>query len=242
MGSLSGRGSQGMEEDLYHPRHVVAGLARIEGVGHEDLKAALQAGTGSKLRLPDEALVRLIRRSRVNGDEVVERLVCRTLLDRLLWWAWRTYSTLSPEDRKDLACGTMETIIKAIVKTNGIDFWEITFARNRKRAAADVYEQYFLERSRNDHEEYDINHHAEDDAGVEAEEIAQVALSEARASRVLSPEEMRYFHPLFLSGIPLRSPRASTDLVRMLGKPEGTLREIKTAIKKKLKNAWETRT
>ncbi|WP_201834959.1 hypothetical protein [Microvirga zambiensis] len=229
-----------MTKDLYHPSHVAAALDRIADLEVAELRAELQsARTGLGPRLPDEALVRVIRRSRVQGDEATERLAYKALMERLTGWAWKAYSTLSQQDRQDLVASLCEVIVKAVAKTDGIDFWEITFARNRDRAAADIYQQYLSDLYGNVHEEFEAESHGEDDGGDAAIEMAETALIEARAAQVLTREEMRYFHPLFLSEIPLKSPRASTDLVRMLGKPEGTLREIKTTIKNKLQKAWE---
>lgn len=232
-----------MKQALYHPPHVGEALDRIEGLGREDLKAAIKCpGSKSQPRLPDEALIRIIRRASIEGDTAIEEVALHTLLRRLASWAWGAYSSFSEQDREDLVAGLGEVIIKAIRKSSAMDFWEITFAKNRDRAAADIYQDHFVDRYQNAHESYDVDVHDESDGGSHADELAQLALIDRRWEKVLTPEEMHYLHLLFLSDIPLSSPRASSDLVRMTGKPEGTLREIKTKLKNKLKAAWEPST
>ena len=232
-----------MTQALYHPPHVAEALEEIEGLGREDLKAAIRyPGSSAKRRLPDEALIRIIRRAAVEGDTAIEGLALQTLLRRLASWAWRVYSSLSEQDREDLVAGLGEVIIKAIQKSSAVDFWEITFALNRDRAAADIYQDYFVDCYQTSHESYDVVVHDKSDGGLHADELAELALIDRRWENFLTQEEMRYLHLLFLSDIPLSSPRASSDLVRMTGKPEGTLREIKTNLKNKLKAAWEPST
>lgn len=160
-------------------------------------------------------------------------------MTRLAAWAWGAYSSFSEQDREDLVSELGEAIVKAVRKSTAIDFWEITFAKLRGRAAADVYQKYFADRYQSAHEPYDAEIHDEGDGGLHANDLAELALINKRWEKALSPEEMRYMHLLFLSDIPLKSPRASIDLVRLTGKPEGTLREIKTKLKNKLQEAWE---
>lgn len=184
-------------------------------------------------------MIRIIRRASVDGDETIEGLALKTLIDRLATWAWRAYSSFSEQDREDLVSELGEVIIKAVRKSTAIDFWEITFSKLRARAAADVYQEYFANQYQNVHEPYDIETHDESDGGSHANDLVELALIDKRWEKVLSPEEMRYMHLLLLSDIPLKSPRASIDLVRLTGKSEGTLREIKTKLKNKLQAAWE---
>ena len=232
-----------MTQALYHPPHVAEALDSIEGLEGDELKAAIRyRGSTSKPKLPDEALIRIIRRASVDGDEAMEGFALKALMGRLAGWAWGAYSSFSDQDRKDLVSELGLVIIKAVRKTTAIDFWEITFAKLRDRAAADVYQDHYVDLYQNVHETHDVEIHDESDSGARATELVELALIDKRWEKILMPEEMRYLHLLFLSDIPLSSPRASTDLVRMTGKAEGTLREIKTKLKNKLKAAWELST
>lgn len=229
-----------MQEGLYHPPHVVAALDQLDRLSDANKRAAIRVGRlddGSKLN--GDVLVRVLRRSRADGDRLTEQVAWERLYEDLTNWAWRAYSTLSEPDREDLVGGLREVIVAAICKSNRIDFWEITFARNRERAAADQYQAFLAARYGSHHEEFETSAHGHSDEGFEALETVEGMLIQSWASGVLTQEEMRFFQPLFLSDIPLSSPDASIDLVRMLDRPEGTLREIKTKIKKKLKRALE---
>lgn len=229
-----------MKEDLYHPRHVVRALDSVEGMTTDELRAAIAVtDRGAAGYLPEEALVRLIRRARTDSDPVVEHYAVSALAKRVSAWAWRKYSGLNPEGREDVAQTVLQVIAKSIACQTGIDFWEITFARNRDRAGADAYQEHFAQNFDVEHIEFDATAHESSDEGHQANEVADEVLFKIFAAKALTREEMTYFHGLFLSNIPLSSPKASLDLVRMFGKPEGTLREIKTAIKEKLKVAWE---
>lgn len=133
-----------------------------------------------------------------------------------------------------MAQGLLLVVTREVAKRTGIDWWEISFQTNLERTAADLYPGLFD--LRRDAEKVAIDDHADainDEASVARDTVNKV-LIDGRIARILTPDEMAVFHPLFMSEIPLRSERAAIDLVRMLGKPEGTLREIKTAIKTKL--------
>lgn len=230
----------GMSENLYHPPHVAAALDRVDGMNAEELRAAIIVTDRRAANfLPNEVLVRLIRRSRADGDRLAEHHAVSALAKRLSAWSWRKYSGLNREGREDVVQAVGLAISRDIARHSDIDFWEINFAQKRDRAAADAYQEYFAQGFAAEHVEFEPEAHVGGDEGEQANEIADEVLLQVFAAKFLTPEEMTYFHGLFLSDMPLSSPRASMDLVRRFGKPEGTLREIKTAIKGKLKNAWK---
>ncbi|WP_120275887.1 hypothetical protein [Rhizobium sp. AG855] len=232
-----------MQQVLYHPPHVTAALDQLDGLSDAELRKFIAAGcTPDGLKMSGEVLVRLIRRARIDGERLTEHAAWKRLLADLKVWARKAYSTLAEEDREQIVGALLEKIASDVQKSRTIDFWEITFARKRDRAAADQYQEYYADRYRNGHVEYDTDVHGRSDDGSEVRDLMETTLIEGFASSVLSQEEMRYFQPLMLSDIPLCSPEASIDLVRALGKPEGTLREIKTKIKAKLKRALERTT
>lgn len=229
-----------MAEGLFHPPHVAASLVEIEEFRADELRATLLVRDP---RVPgylwDEVLVRLIRRSRVEDDQETEGLVFEALIERVSTWAWRKFSLLLPLDREQMAIMLGEVVFERIARDNRVDFWEITFNRSMNRAASDIYQKHFADKIGKIHDEFDLKKHEVDDEGDFSNKALEESILQARAAKILDSEEMPFFYPLFLSGVPLSSPRASTDLVRMLGKPEGTLREIKTRIKAKLKAAWK---
>ena len=225
-----------MSGSLFHPPHIAAALAAVEDLGPDDLQDALSARLGSASHVPNGAIVRIIRRSRVEADRRIEGIALKVLMDRVWAWAMKTYSSLAPSDADHMAVVLGERVFEEVAGGSAVDYWEITFGRNLRRMAADIYRQLLEAKFHVEHVEFDADQH-EDDAGSEERATVMKAFVTARAERVLDREELKYFAALFISGLPLASKRASMDLVRQLGKPEGTLREIKTRILAKLKAA-----
>ena len=223
-----------MTGSLFHPPHIAAALAAVEDLGPDDLGDALSARPSSTSHVPNGAVVRIIRRARVEADRKIEGIALKVLMDRVWAWAMRTYSSLAPLDSEHMAVVLGERVFEEIAGVSAIDYWEITFELNLKRLATDIYRQSLKAKSHGEHVEFDVAQHG-DDGGEEERAVMMRAFVTARAERVLDQEELRYFPALFISGLPLASRRASMDLVRQLGMPEGTLREIKTRIRAKLK-------
>ncbi len=226
-----------MTGSLFHPPHIAAALAAVDDLGPDDLLGALSARPGSTSHVPNEAVVRIIRRARVEADRKMEGIALKALMDRVWAWATRTYLSLTPSDAEHMAVVLGERVFEKVARESAVDYWEITFERNVKRLAADIYRQSFEAKFRKKHVEFDVAEHGDDDGGTEQRAMVLKAFVTAKAERVLDQEELKYFPALFISGVPLSSKRASVDLVRELGRPEGTLREIKTRIVTKLKAA-----
>ena len=219
-----------MTKALIWPAYVQAALDSVEGISPEELRAAVAITERSTLGfVPEEALVRLVRRARVDGKDEPESIAMDALLERAEAWSMRIYSSLAPLDAEEMSVLLGTHVIEAVLERDAIDFWEITFFRNLKRAAADLYRHHYREKFTKQAVEFDAELH-ENDAGTAAGRLRDEALVMGMAALLLEPRDLPFVKPLLLSGMPLRSPRASTDLVRTLGKPEGTLREIKTRI------------
>lgn len=226
-----------MPETLTHPRRVARALDHIDDLSDEGELLALLNDHHRRPALPPEVYVRLLRRCRVDPNRNVEHVTLKALVAAVGRWVGWKYSGLSYHDREDMAQGLLQIVTREVAKRVEIDWWEITFQSNLERAAADLYPGLFDLRP--NAEKVAIDDHADainDEASVARNTVDRV-LIDGRIARILTPDEMAVFHPLFMSEIPLRSERAAIDLVRMLGKPEGTLREMKTAIKTKLEAA-----
>lgn len=228
-----------MPDALYHPEHVHRALLKVDGIEDEDeLLKAVKVSQGQDA-LPPEVYVRLLRRCRVEENRRLEGTVFDALVKRVSTWAARQYSGLSPADREDLSQEIITRVIEAVAKTTSIDWWEIRFLFNLRCAAADQYERLFDKGLQS--ATADIGDQAEelDDGGSFAKDMVDQASLYGRLAQILDPEEMKLVYPLLLSTIPISSTKAKEDLVRLLGRPEGTLREKKTAITRKLKAALE---
>ncbi|MGU3420778.1 hypothetical protein [Methylobacterium sp. D54C] len=212
-------------------------LDRIDDLDDEDELLALLNDHHRRPALPPEVYVRLLRRCRVDPNRKVEHATVKALVAAVIRWVGWKYRGLCHHDREDMAQSLLQIVTREIAKRVEIDWWEITFQTNLERAAADLYPGLFDLRP--DAEKVAIDDHADainDEASLARDTVDKV-LIDGRIAGILTPDEMAVFHPLFMTEIPLRSDRAAIDLVRMLGKPEGTLREMKTAIKTKLEAA-----
>ncbi len=169
---------------------------------------------------------------------MTENAAWKRLLADLKVWARKAYSTLAQEDREQIVGALLEKIASDVQKSRKIDFWEITFARKRDRAAADQYQEYYADRYRNGHVEYDTDVHGRSDDGSEVRDLMETTLIEGFASSVLSQEEMRFFQPLMLSDIPLCSPEASIDLVRALESRKGHCVKSKRKLRQSSRERW----
>lgn len=224
-----------MTKILYHPRHVAEALDRLDARQAGDLPAAFAvADPTSPGFVPPEALVRLLRRCRVDPHPKLQRAVAAALVRFVQRWVARKYGGLSPEDRKDMTQKLLLHVSEQVAARTTVDWWEITFQRNLERAAADLYPDLFdlpKDAGRVDAATQDQVIH---DDGEQAGELVADAVRRAILADILTPRELEMFWYLFLSPVPLEGEKGVTDLVRLLGRPAGTLRGIKTAIKKKL--------
>ena len=215
---------------LIHPPRVADAIAAIEKMEKSDISSALRRKPGSKGYVPSGAIVRLLRRATAAEDRWSEDVLFRELSRRLQAWARRNYGGIRPEDQSDLAQELCLRVVKEIAKSHGIDFWEITFSRNISRAAADIYQQRFVALNSEDQLEGYTEADEPGDSGEIAESIETKVLIFKRAQEVLTPKEFALFSRMYVTGLPVKSSKGSSDLTRETGIPEGTLREMQASI------------
>lgn len=226
-----------MPEELFHPEHVHLALTRLDAI--EDA-AALVTAVGIRSgpdEPPPEVLVRLLRRCRAEPDRRLEAAVLNALVRRVQRWVAFQYFGLSREDRDEVAQDLLTMVVRGVVRTTSIDWWEITFFKNLKRAAADIYDSLFDEALRS--ATADIFNLELMDEGRLANDLLQQANIDGRLAKILTPEELTLYYPLFMTTIPIAGDPEHHDLVRLLRIPEGTLREKKTLIRRKLEEAFK---
>ncbi len=224
-----------MPEELFHPEHVHLALARLDAIQDAAALVAAVEIRGGPDEPPPEALVRLLRRCRAEPNRRLEATVLSALVRRVQRWVASQYSGLSREDREEVAQDLLTTVVRAVARTSGIDWWEITFLRNLRRAAADIYDALFDKALRT--ATADIGDLELEDEGRLAEDLLEQANVDGRLARILTPAELALFYPLFMTTIPIAGDPRHHDLVRLLRMPEGTLREKKTLIRRKLEEA-----
>ena len=232
--------------DLYHPPFVTAALDRVDAMTSlRDLQDALAiVDRHDPGHIPDAVLVRLLRRYSVdpNPDPAMEDVVFKSLVTRTVAWTKWRYSGVDPADREDIAHNVAVAVVEAVRCTAEIDFWEITFDINKKRAAADAYQNYFKRYEREEEVDADILAEVGKDGGIAAEQMTDRAYALAMGRRVLSDDEFQVFEILVRLGLPIASAKSSDDIVRRTGKAQGTVREIVTRIKRKMAAAVEEQT
>lgn len=230
-----------MLSDLYHPPFVTSALDRVdEMTSLREMQVTLAIiDRRSPAYIPDEALVRLLRRLRLDPDPAMEGVVFETLSARIFAWTRWQFSGLDECDRDDIAQGVAIAVLEAIRRTTKVDFWEITFDINKKRAAADVYQDQFKRHEREEEVDPGVLAEAGNDEGSTAAEMTERTHRLAVGRRFLSDDEFEVFEILVRLGLPVASKKASSDIVRRTGKAEGTVREIVTRIKRKMAIAIE---
>ena len=230
--------------ELYHPPFVTAALDRVDAMTSlRELQEALAIiRPRDPGHIPDAVLVRLLRRCSVDPDPALEGIVFETLMARTVSWAKWHYSGVDRSDREDIAHNVAVALIEAVHHTTEIDFWEITFETNRKRAAADAYQNHFKRYEREEEVDAEILAGIGDDGGATAARTTDQAYALAMGRRVLSDDEFEVFEILVRLGLPIASARGSDDIVRRTGKAQGTVREIVTRIKRKMAAAVEEQT
>lgn len=228
-----------MPDALFHPEHVANALARYDGINDEDMRLAVVATRAGTEALPPAVYVRLLRRYQVDPYPRLERAAQNALVHWIKQWIGRNYPGLSFEDKQEMTQELAITVVKAVLATTGIDWWEIRFVHKLTLAAADHYEKLFdpgLKAAR-----IDINDQPEDfhDGGAFARELESNERLQPWLANILDPEELVLVAPLLIWDLPICSEKARIDAVRLLGIPEGTLREKKAAMIKKVKAALE---
>ncbi len=230
--------------DLYHPPFVTAALDRVDAMRslREVQDALAVVDRHAPGHIPDAVLVRLLRRCSVDPDPALKGIVFESLMARTVSWAKWRYSGIDGADREDIAHNVALAVIEAIRNTTEIDFWEITFDTNKKRAAADAYQNYLKRYEREEEIDAEILAEVGRDGGTAAERMTDQAYALAVGRRILSDDEFEVFGILVRLGLPIASAKASDDIVRRTGKAQGTVREIVTRIKRKMAAAVEEQT
>lgn len=227
-------------EDLYHPDKVRIALLWAEMLEGADLLAAARINDSrASGHIPSAALVRLIRRYRVEGKEELSTRLTLPLIERAHAFVLAIYEKLGfGENAKDIAQEAIKLFLTELAQHDEIDWWEITFYRELRRRAAtayrDLYGRYWSRGISLAPE------HEASDGGTEAGQIVlDAALTAFAAEHLNSPEKRVLFVLLMKGDYPIHAPEAAQDLVRITGKPRSTLANLKTEFVRLLKSHME---
>lgn len=213
-------------EKLFHPAFVACSLEWAEQLTPEELLTAAKIDRKSASGyIPEAALVRLVRRHRVEGAKELSDRLSHSLIMRAYSFAHNVCKKFGDEKR-ELVHEAMTVFLDDLANNDSIDWWEITFHQQLKNRIKDAYRR-LLKR----HRERSVTlgeEHERSDGGKHAARLARDASLAAIAERYLETPERRRLFMLIMSGdLPIEAPDGSEDLVRLTGKAKSTLAGLK---------------
>ncbi len=213
-------------EDLFHPAFVVRALEWAEQLTPEELLAAANINEKSASGfIPEAALVRLIRRHRVEGAKELSDRLSHSLITRGYAFAHAVCAKFG-KDQRELVHEAMISFLDDLAKKDSIDWWEITFHEELKNRIKDAYRRLF--KRHRDRSVTFSEEHERSDGGKHAARLARDASLAAIAEKHLKTPERRRLFMLIMSGdLPIEAPDGSEDLVRLTGKAKSTLAGLK---------------
>lgn len=207
--------------ELFHPASVARALEWAEQLAPDELLTAASIDDeGNSGFIPEAALVRLIRRYRVEDRKELSDRLSLPLIQRAYQYLLNVCKRFG-QDGKDLAHEAMTNFLAELAAGDAIDWWEITFRRELHRRVSDAYVD-LIKRHRQRSREF-TEDHERSDKGREAKVIARVAALKAIAEQHLPTKKRELFVLLMGSELPIHAPEAPNDLVRLTGKPRSTL-------------------
>jgi hypothetical protein len=223
-------------EELFHPAFVACALEWAERLTPEELlNAARIDRRGESGYLPEAALVRLVRRHRVEGSEELSNRLSLPLIERAYAYAMRICARFGGE-KDELAHEALITFLEDLKQLDSIDWWEITFHAELKKRVKDAYRRLF-KRHRQRSIEFGDEHERSDGGGL-ARRLARDASLAAIAEKYLKTTERRRLFMLIMAGdLPIDAPEAPNDLVRLTGKAKSTLAGLKSQFTRIIQDA-----
>ena len=226
-----------MAKSLIRRDYTVDALLRIDGYTPEQFAAALTVRDSDKPdHIPSEALVRLLRRGMAERDLRLQEQVGGVLVERLARWGWKGWRWIPENERRDFTHDLAVEILIDVRRTLGIDYWEVDFHDNLSKRAIDVFR-----RRKNSFgpvlpDGRDADGMPGDD-GKAAKALEDRAMRIALAKGELTDAELEIYVLSYLDGLPIKFAKGETDIMRITGRKEGTIRNLKTELDRKLKNA-----
>lgn len=213
-------------EELFHPALVARALEWAEQLTPEELLAAAKIDQKrASGYIPEAALVRLVRRHRVEGAKELSDRLSHPLIMRAYALTHAVCKKFGNEQR-ELVHEAMIAFLDDLAKKDSIDWWEITFHRELKNRIKDAYRRLFKR-----HRDRNVTfgeEHERSDGGKRAARLARDASLAGIAERYLKTPERRRLFMLIMSGdLPIEAPDGSEDLVRLTGKAKSTLAGLK---------------
>lgn len=225
--------------NFVHPQKVEKALLWASSLGKDQLI------THAKTKaFPPEAVLRLVRRFRVEGQQGLSDALADILYDRAIRFLEARYNSMTASFRDQIVSDAVITIIKALIQIDSIDYWEIEFFKCLKNKASDSYKiikkQYENEKPSNNISD---NSKTEDklpqsEICAQFDEVVKLeneSLLKAIAENKLNDDELNFLFALLEHrGIPFCSNKAETDLVRITGFSRTKIFELRDSVVSKL--------
>ncbi len=213
-------------EELFHPAFVARALEWAEQLTPGELLAAAKIDQKSASGyIPEAALVRLIRRHRVEGAKELSDRLSHPLIMRAYAFTHDVCKKFGNEQR-ELVHEAMIAFLDDLAKKDSIDWWEITFHRELKNRIKDAYRQ-LLKRHRERNVTFGEEHERSDGGKLAARLARDASLAGIAEKYLKTPERRRLFMLIMSGDLPIEAPDGSEDLVRLTGKAKSTLAGLK---------------
>lgn len=226
-----------MAGSLIRRDYTLDALDRIEGYTSDQLMRAMAVrDMASPEHIPSEALVRLLRRALAEKNPRMEGQVTAVLLERLARWGWKGWRWIPEHEHRDFIHDLVVEILTDVRKTLRIDYWEVDFHDNLRKRAIDVFRRRKKSFAPVLPDESSADGTPGDD-GKAATALEERSMRIALAKGELTEAELEIYVLSYLDGLPVKFAKAQADIMRITGKKEGTIRNLKTELDRKLKAA-----
>jgi hypothetical protein len=225
--------------NFIHPQKVEKALLWA-GTLHEDQLLARAKTKG----FPPEAVLRLIRRYRVEGNQKLSDALAKLLYDRAIKFLEVQYVSVPHSYREQIISDAVAAFIRAAVHNDAVDYWEIEFFKCLKNKASDSY-QKIKDQYQNEDFSEDLSDHLNSEELLSQSEICSqlheninienVSLLKAISESKLNDDELKFLFALLEHrGVPFCSNKAETDLVRITGFSRTKIFELRGSVVSKL--------
>lgn len=230
-----------------HRKKVAETLREIESLDEKLVIARAELNvTHRNAFIQPEALMRLVRRYRVEGNQQTSDQIAKILYERAVGLVMAKYNGASTSLREQITTEAATALIKDMVNVDAIDFWEISFYTMLYNEAFNAYQKLKLQikneqRCESVHElELKGTQHFEEAMKLQFEQFyshENEALVKVIASKQLTDDEMKLLTTMMeYRGVPVRSTKKKVqlDLVHITGFSRTKIFELKESIESKL--------
>ncbi|WP_286828324.1 MULTISPECIES: hypothetical protein [Kordiimonas] len=222
-----------------HPQKVEKALLWASSLSEDELIARAEARS-----FPAQAVVRLVRRFRVEGKQQMSDVLAGIAYERALRFLGKKFSGVPESFRDQIITDAVSLFIRDLVGQDAIDYWEVDFFGSLKNKANNAYKK-IKNRYENEivsEELAGLNRHGVKLSADElrehigdVESFEDEVLLKAIARKKLTDDELKLlFAILSHKGVPLCSKKGTIDLVSITGFSRTKVFELRDSVVSKL--------